>query len=208
MTHNEQENTTIWALIFVACSVIAFALTAVAIDTRGRQDRNHREALPANVAQLSPSAYLIGPRARVAPPQICRGSDSNGTAIKTTRDVAALEHALYIECTNGQTWSDDRPRSVNFAHAMSRALVSPAWWLAEAIMLVVCGLYTAYVLAGMLFERNRARRARKAERKRKAVTAEDKRRELAAAYAAGDISDIQFEQGLDRLYDLAPRRKA
>lgn len=162
---------------------------------------------------LNPHSYLIAPGARVSPSLICRGdgNSTGDTSVKTISDVGKADWPTYLECERSQKWDDKRAESPNFAHSMQRVATDPLSWIFAVIGLLLAMLYPAFSAMSVKVHNHRVNQTKKLvekkEHEKAVINAEAKRKELTRAYAAGDIDDIQFEHGLDRVYDIIGKPK-
>ena len=204
---SEKDNMIGWFVAFVCASIITFLIFTIAYDTSGRQPDDHIGPRPAGVTQLSDRAYLIERDSSVSSEQVCLGSDDQDDSGVNSITLVERLRASYVECEQGQTWNDHRPKSLNWPHSMVRTITTPTFWFVEGILFFLCSIYAMCIFVGYAHENRKARKMAKAERKKKMADAEDARLELAAAFAKGDIEMPEFEAGLNKIYDVAPRRK-
>lgn len=205
MTSGERFAACFWS--WFATSFVVFWIVAGIIDGQGRKDNSHTGAVPADVTQLSPSAYLVVNRS-VTGQQLCgpygidSRNDQNSGPIET-KAIRGLKNSVFVQCARNQSWNDHRPKSVNYSAAMKQTITAPLWISIETG--VFAFLMFVSPLPKWLEERKRRRRNKReaaTREQRDKINAETKRKELRAAYARGEINDLEFEQGLDRVYKI------
>ena len=188
-THYDTEQN-FWAAAATFLIIAALLISAWAVDSHGRQANNHTEPLPEQVTRLDGYSYLM-PMTR-DPNTVCKVGST-----QTVRPVKRLD-VTYVECNLDQTWNDKREASPNYGESLGRVLTAP-WFYGPAGLLLLASLVPIAV------ESRRVIRNRRATKRQTRITAETKRDELAAAYARGTIDDIEYEQGLERIFPSLKR---
>lgn len=114
------KNTEDWGIVGILVTVVvifAFAMASVTVDTAGRKDWNHAGPVPRGIEQLDNRAYLVEKGAR--PAQACH---------KVARTSRTSSGKLYVVCSSGQTWDDQRPVSKNLGGSIVEQ-GQHYWWL-------------------------------------------------------------------------------
>lgn len=196
-----------WASVWSVLVVIAtLAIFTTAMDSSGRQKYEHAGPIPAGIEQLSPSAYLLPVGA--LPEKFCGGGTGGHSVSYQKNFTGKARDFTYVQCEEEQRWNVSEPGSPNWGHSFLRVSTSfPAWLVIAPIVALLYGLmwYPMY---------RRDRRKVKAEKRQAAeyqkqavIDAEVKRKELTRAYATGEIDDIQYESGLNRIYQIMERKR-
>lgn len=193
-----QQESKFWGGIFGALALVAACVlvAAIPVDTQGRSPQEHSGPIPAHVFQLTPKSYLVDNKDALG---FCRGlGDPDAPPTATTVNVKRLD-AFYVECATGQKWNDPRPLSHDYGRAVVTVVTTPIAWIAAAVILFFCML----PFFGETREERRKRRElrdqERARQQRISEAHEAKRTALAGAYAREEISDLEFEQALDRI---------
>lgn len=186
-----------WVVVAI-CTVL---IAAAGHDGEGRTKSDHPGPVPANVTQLSASAYLIPPL--MDPDTVCgRFSGS----VDETRVVRKIE-GTYVSCAYNQTWNSNLPPSLNYGTSLIHVAQQPYLYFPLAGFALL--LFVPWgVLEAVAARRRRASRtAERAEEARKRVTLLDQKRELVGAWSRNEIPDQDFEKRLSDLYDKGLERE-
>jgi hypothetical protein len=193
--------TAFWWLL---ASLVAFLVTSDFVDAQGRKDWMHTGPVPRGVVQLTPDTYLIHSGTGLRTSDVCRGKPPGNADHEVIVDAHPTADGIYVQCGRDQLWNDRRPKSVNYLHAMERVGTSPAWWALDggALGLLLLFGVVPRAVADATEHRREARRRRRRRREaaaRAELDREAQRRELVAAYARDEITQEEFERGLERV---------
>lgn len=170
--------------VLILANVTGFAIA----DGAGRKDYHHPAPLPAGVEQIDRETYLVPPNVTVA---ICRGSSNGADPIAKYRDLDRVD-LKYVQCSHEQYWDDHRPESPSFTEAAVAVSTNPLVIAANALLLAL--FFQVPVRYRLAWARSR-RRARVAQ----AGRYKQLHGELAGSWAAGHVSDEDFERKLEEL---------
>lgn len=184
------------AVVFV-CAALSLLIAGWVNSEGGREPSagDHTSAIPAGVTEINNTNYLIS-NPQVQPTDICWGFNStyyNGP-VASTRWFPKLK-STFVQCAQGQTWNDHRPPSYGWGQGIANVATSLAWEIGVGVLLALS------LLPALLDGISDYRRSRK-RRKERQATVEDQRKELRLSYAKGEITEQQFEDGLNRLFKL------
>lgn len=192
MTYEQKEGISwCYGLAIVASTIALFANT-IATDNGGSDDEDHQGNLPAQVVQITPDEYILRAASSLRPEDICRGDGgkSDGVTIEASIPVPELNNATFVECVVDQRWGVNQHPSPNFGESMILTVTHPAWYIPTGGLLGIITLFAGgFGISG-----------RRRNRKRVSIDLEQKRRELRASYAKGEIDDLTFQTAMDRLY--------
>jgi uncharacterized membrane protein len=186
---------------WIIIAAIGFLIATACVDGVGRKSWNHTTPVPPGVVELSADSYLVKAHANVAfASGICRGVETGEARTGTIQDTRETNGGLFIHCTRAQTWNDHRAKSLNFVNSAKKVAKSGIFIGANGLYLLI---WVPFIMLAFMHEQG----ARHRSRKQAKINAESKRKELARAYADGTINDVEFENGLDKIYKIIGRPK-
>jgi hypothetical protein len=190
--------------ILVGAALLLSFVWAIVYDTGGRLQTQHVGPVPSGVTQLSDTAYLVGWSSGVLPEQFCQTNvnEDQGTprGYKTRRRIPKLE-ADYVQCVYAQSFgiSPKEPESKNLGEGFLN--IWSQWWFWTGV-----GCFFFFVVIPWRWEwyKLQMMRWKRVQREREAIATynmeEQKLREIVAAYSRYELSDSEYESGLERAY--------
>ena len=202
LSHKEQAfywNIAGWLVI----GAIGLLIATAVVDSAGRKVDSHTGPVPATVEHLSDDTYIVERGDGMSPERLCGpGNDTHG-GVDDVQDLPKL-NATYIRCENDIHWNDHRAGSISFGHAIVKVALSPFFWMTLGGLFLISVFFSLRAAAqddrrSKAYEKERAEQMRLAKIQ-DAKDDEVKRAELVRAYAREEIGDVDFENGLNRIY--------
>jgi hypothetical protein len=188
--------------LWTVAAAVSVAIGASSISARGSEAREHGGPVPAGVIEYTPRHYVIPDGLNVVPERICRGTDRSVSTDRPVRTVARVprEKQTFVECARSQLWNRRIMRSPTFWQGALDVVRDRRWEIPFGVLL-------PFVFPWLMWwheRRDEREEARRAAEKQDALRAA-----LAAAYARGEINEVEFDQSLDRVMrGLEPEAKA
>jgi hypothetical protein len=182
-----------WILFIVSMIILLATLLWTGIyDGAGKQESDHRQALPSAFEAISAHSYLVP--AGTNPNAVC-GPEAGSTAID---NLKVVKDQWMIKCTFAQSWNSKAPTSLGFTEAAGRIMTSPAY----------IGLWSFVIFAylGFWFARWRIAVRKVKPTEEKNADLEDERTELLMNFSATGMTTAEYSDALEKLYQAGLKR--
>lgn len=178
--------------VFIIC--VGVLVSTAVIDSGGRHEDKgqHSESLPAGVQQLSADSYIVP--SKFNGNKVC-GGDNRYPTVKNQATLAKIDgDPVYIQCRKDQTWNIRGDLSPNFTDGIVETATSPIFWGLAGGSLIL------FLLPGTIEERKYLKQ-RKYQRKQFKLSFPKKKEALENAWARDEITDLTYENKLQKLLD-------